>query len=151
MHPLICANPPGQTIYFYIVSDFNTKVIGPSTESDSGHTSNSVWLAHIPEAMWIWDLYSDHNPKTLTFKVQFVIPGSPSSGILRIAFDDYLLSVVINGDDTGCKFSQFEYGSEKNCNILPHLIRGVNTAYFTVENTSGPGGLLYLMNISIAI
>ena len=147
----ICGNPPGQTINFYVVSDFNTKVIGSSTESDSGPVYEPAWTARIPEAIWIWDKLSGHNPITNTFKTQFAIPGSPSYGKLHIAFDDILESVIVNNKDSGCKFSSYMDGSEKICDILPYLVHGINTVYFTVKNEHLNGGLLYLMNISITI
>ena len=80
------------------------------------------------------------------FKTQIGIPGVPLAGTLRIACDN-LCSATINGQNPGCQGASYYPGSEKNCNLLPFLVTGVNTVLFSVTNQGGPAGLLYLIEI----
>ena len=147
----VCLSTSNQIIKIYIVSDLNTKVVGPFQEANSFKTQPGSWLANIPEATWIWDAYQATEYKTVTFKVSFALPGIPKSGILRVAFDDILVSVTINNAITSCSFSNYMDGSEQNFNITDFLLPGMNIVLFTVKNVGGCAGLLYLLNISIAI
>ena len=70
---------------------------------------------------------------------------------MRVAYDDRLRNVTINGRDTNCKFLDSAGSTEKNCNLLPYLEYGINTILFIVENTGGRGGLIFLLNISATI
>lgn len=146
-----CQDPPDYKLNFYVVSDANTKVIGVLADSNAAPTYNVNWKARIPEATWIWDKFSYQNATTLTFKTEFAIPGIPSSGNLRVAFDDKLLSVTLNDENAGCTFLKYASGSEKTCNVLPYLVYGINKMQLVVQNVKGAGGLLYLLNISAII
>ena len=147
----VCEDPSDYNLNFYVVSDTSTIVFGALAESSAVLSNYDFWTARIPEAIWIWDDFSYQNATTLTFKVEFAIPGLPASGILRVAFDDKLLSVTINNQITGCMFLSYIGGAEISCDVLPYLAYGINTILMVVENTGGPGGLIYLLNISVII
>ena len=149
---LICDGPPEHILNFYIVSDTNTKVIGNTSEIDSVTIiKQSSWQANIPEATWIWDKSSIQGYEVFKFEVVFAIPGLPSYGNLRVAFDNHLLGILVNQKTTECIFLNYTDASEKNCDVLNYLEYGINTMNLIVENTGGPGGLLYLLNISVLI
>ena len=97
------------------------------------------------------DKFSNQNPITITFQIKFAIPGLPYSGILRIAYDDLLINVKINSQNAGCTFMDGIYDVEKKCNVTNYLVPGINTILFIVQNTGGPGGLIYLLNVSVKI
>ena len=106
-----------------------------------------AWTANILWAKWIWDAQCSQNSETIVFENKFAILGIPTAATLRIACDNES-SVTINGDDAKCNVSSFSAGSEKNCSVSNYLKPGMNTAKFTVINGGGPGGLLYLIDIS---
>ena len=147
----ICKNSLNQSVKIYVVSDTNTKISGTNVESNAVATRKGGWSANISEATWIWNNYIASNYVALTFKVQFFLPGIVLSGILRVAFDDYLSSVYVNNKITECKFLSYSGGSEKNCDLTTFLESGMNTILFNVKNLGGYAGLLYLLNVSIAI
>ena len=110
-----------------------------------------AWSAKIPQAIWIWDTYVALDAHTVNFKVQFILSGVPISGLLRIAFDNFLLSLSINGSDPDCNFSNYYVGSETNCNISNQIVPGLNTVLFSIRNSEGSAGLLYMIDISMII
>ena len=81
----------------------------------------------------------------------FAVPGKVLSGLLHIAFDDYLLSVNVNSQNTACSFFSYSNGSEKICDITSFLESGMNNIFFKVQDVGGHAGLLYLLNISITV
>ena len=148
-----CQNPSLQTLNFFVVSNSNTQVVGPDmlSQGQAVHCWVSpAWTASIPGATWIWDRFTVSNPsiqQTVYYKVQFFIPGVPSAGTLRIAADD-IYTVTVNGQNPGCAGASFSAGTERNCNVYPYLVAGMNTAQFTATNTGGgPAGLLYKFDL----
>ena len=148
---LICQRNSDQISRMYIVSDLDTKIVGTYKETNAFKTQVGGWSANIPESTWIWNSFQVSGTETVNFKVSFALPGLPVSGILRIAFDDALLSVTINNSITGCKFLDYMSGSEQTCVVTEFLLPGWNIVLFSVQNIGGAAGLLYLLNISIAI
>ena len=147
-----CQSPLPQTLKYYIVSDSNTLITGVPNEFNAVSAKiHPGWIAQIPGAIWIWDTYAAADYQTVKFKVQFILPGVPISGVLRISFDDTLLSLTINGIDPGCNFSYTNAGSETTCNISNQIVPGLNTVLLSIKNYLGNAGLLYMIDISMTV
>jgi hypothetical protein len=152
-----CQDPSLQTLNFFVVSNRYTQVVGPDMLSQGQAVHcwvHPAWTASIPGATWIWDRFTVSNPgiqQTVYYKVQFYIPGVPSAGTLRIAADD-IYTVTVNGQGVGCIGASFTAGSERQCNVYPYLVAGMNTAQFSVTNTGGgPAGLLYKFDLEAKV
>ena len=75
----------------------------------------------------------------------------PISGLLRIAFDDVIISLTVNGNNPGCNFSNYSYGTERNCSVSNQIVPGLNTVLISIKNYGGNAGLLYMIDISMTI
>ena len=147
-----CQNPSPQILSITLVSNTETLITGVYPEYNAiPAIIPSGWTAKIPGATWIWDKSTTTGYRKADFKLQFALPGVPKSGDLLIAADDKILSVTINGKDSGCKGSSYKFGTEKECNVYSYLLPGMNTIIFKVESNYWNAGLLYRLNISFSI
>ena len=145
-----CDSMIPSTFTFLVVSNSNTLVLSPDMLTEKNSVPcwvHPLWTTNISGATWIWEIYDAKTVgkyQNITFKNQIGIPGVPIASTLRIACDDYC-SVTINGKNPGCQGASYGVGSERNCSLLPFLVPGINTVLFSVWNSIGDAGLLYLI------
>ncbi len=123
---------------------------------------STLWTPEFPGATWIWSsptVQKPQNGAVRVFVLNFTLPASVSSSVLKIAADDYF-SFTINGTLVD---SQFGYGNflPKNIHIYktPSLFhRGANIITFTVVNApyfyvnkgtaiNNPAGLMFRLEL----
>lgn len=115
------------------------------------------WRASITGATWVWKDAIVQNPsqnETANFSHTFVIPNTPTNGLLRVAIDNGG-SMTLNGNPISLSDNTFYYGPQ-NINVLPFLVAGLNVLNITVNNwgadgstyQSNPAGIKYRIDFS---
>ena len=124
--------------------------------------TTTYWTAAIPGATWIWSKPAVTNSTITdieTFTKSFLVTGTPTGGVLKIAADNFY-SVKVNGHDIDLgagHVSDNNFTSATTYSIpAAYLISGANviTAEITNEAVSdtnvdnNPAGLLYSLVVS---
>lgn len=125
---------------FYIVSSYNTQVIGEDnipTKAVELKSNTSKWQtlkSQIPRAAWIWDKNFDSNPSQIcNFTEKFFVTGVPIVASLTIASDDNF-EVFVNDIDSQCNGI---FPNLITCDIISFLNPKENLLQITSKNTGG--------------
>lgn len=164
----VCPSSSSRIISYYIASDLEDWVRGPSTPNGGkavAAVGNSGWSANIPGAIWIWDSEPVSNPaidQTVYYVKEFFVPGVPLSATFTVNGDNQIWT-YLNGASFGCDNLNGSWwsGSEKTCNALSYVKYGLNVLNITVTNignagqVSGtgvnPAGALYKLSLTVRI
>ncbi len=120
------------------------------------------WTASIPGATWIWatdPVESPTNDADLTkvFTKTFNVVGTPQTGTLDIAADNYY-SVKINGISVGSELvneNNFQLATQDSYDVTSFLVNGANTIEITATNkeigesadpAANPAGILFKLS-----
>lgn len=142
-----CSVTGSQILSFYVASDTNNWVLGPSTPNGGQAVQVSpvsAWTASIPGANWIWDSSAVTSPEidqTCFFINEFFIQGTPISGSYQVAADNRVWT-SINGQSVNCDVLSLSYTSsnQRTCDVTSFLKTGMNVIQITVTNDAQPGG-----------
>ena len=137
----VCPTTSSRIISYYIVSDLEDWVTGPSKPNGGKAVlavGNSRWTANIPGAIWIWDSESVTDPsidQTVYYVKEFFIPGVPLTASFTVSGDNRIWT-YLNGESFGCDSLDGSWfaGTEKTCNALSKVKYGVNVLNITVTN-----------------
>ena len=137
-----------------VVSDTSAQVDGG--DSSALTFIHSAWTANIPGATWIWstDPISDTTiTDTETFIKTFNVTGTPDSGTLDIASDNFYkvwVNDVFVGEEQTNE-NNFQLATQDNYNVTSLLVNGSNTIKIEATNKgveesdfeSNPAGVLF--------
>jgi hypothetical protein len=100
----------------------------------------------LEDAEWIWlgDIYDQGSHQ---FTRTFEIPGTPTSGTMLIACDDYYYDLVLNNAYIGENRNVNGWLTADVYDVTPYLHSGINTLSVTAENDMWNwGGLSYKLD-----
>ena len=142
-----CSVTGSQILSFYVVSDTNNWVLGPSKPNGGAAvqvTEIPPWLSRIPGATIIWDSPTVTNPgidQTCFFVNEFFIQGTPISGTYQLAVDNRMWT-SINGQSVNCDLLNLSDPNSppKTCDVTSFLRTGLNVIQISATNDAQPGG-----------
>lgn len=97
--------------------------------------------------MWIWTAKPTPAPETVFFRQRFRLPQAPLSAKLLIVADD-LFSAYFNGSKEPNATGN-DWTTVQEFDVTRLLRAGENVLAVEATNTSGPGGLLYKLTITL--
>lgn len=97
--------------------------------------------------MWIWSPGGAHAPETLYFRQDFMLPAKPVSAVLSITADDGFLA-YLNGEKRPAAAGA-DWSTVRRFQVGGLLRKGVNVLAVQCRNVSGPGGLLYKLQVEL--
>jgi hypothetical protein len=142
----------------YVVLNSQYPTVQPLGATNYGSAATTGWtadLSSIPGAYWIWapgitGATPNASLTQYSFSQQFFLDGTPQSGTISVAVDDFA-SVVVNGTQVGSTGSitdaSVAYKAQSGLttfNIAPFLTAGNNTITVNAEN--GPASFAGAVN-----
>lgn len=106
-------------------------------------TPHQAWTASIPNAEWIWsnNIRDFSSASILNFGIEIQINSLLSSAIIKVAADNSASVFVNNYNVESCK--TFDFSIATSCNVLMHLVIGVNSFRFEATDAGGDAGLIF--------
>jgi hypothetical protein len=140
-------NPLGNAQYVAVNSEYPT-LQPPGVTNYGAANLNPSWtadLSSIPGAYWIWapgitGATPNASLTQFSFSKQFFLDGTPTSGTISVAVDDFA-SVSVNGSLVGSTGSITDAGTAFQAqsalttfDIAPYLVSGQNTILIHAQN-----------------
>lgn len=142
----------GTFLEFYIVSDTTCWIVGPTSTGSNAIINPTItgWNTVISNANWIWDISGNTVSGNATVTKHFFIAGTPASGTLTIAADDFY-TTYLNDKEANCKDTAggtFSSTTGNTCNVLSYLISGLNKLVLSVQNGTGNAAVKFRLDVT---